>query len=287
MNKEPNKGKLRYAFFGTPPLTLPLLDTLSEQGLPPLLVVSTPDRPRGRGMELMRPPSALWAEEHGIPLLQPDKLTPEFVESLKVYDLDLILVVAYGKILPQSLIDLPPFGIYNVHYSLLPRWRGATPVESAILHGDSQTGVTIQKMAFELDAGAIVRQESVTVFPTETTPELRDRLNMIARDILPETLLAIYEGKATFTPQRNEEATYCKKIEKGEGLIILSDDPLGNYRKYRTYFGWPGSYFFIEKNSKQIRVLIKKASLEDGAFMIERVVPEGKKEMDYKAFLSA
>lgn len=275
----------RLAFFGTPELTLSLLDELMVTNLTPVLIVTGEDKPQGRKMVITPPPVKVWALERGIPLLQPKKLDREFIESFKTYRIELSVVVAYGKIIPEELIALPELGTVNVHYSLLPKFRGATPVEAAILTGETHTGVTIQHMRYELDSGPIIQTAETEILPDETGEKLRSRLNQLARPILVEAINNLFEGRATLTPQDSTEATFCKKIKKEDGEIRLDDDATINYRKFRAYFGWPGTYFFTERNALQMRVLIKDAVLENGKFVIKRVLPEGKKEMSYEEFL--
>ncbi|MDD4988996.1 MAG: methionyl-tRNA formyltransferase [Candidatus Pacebacteria bacterium] len=277
---------LHIAFFGTPELVIPILDELKNAGLIPKVIVTGKDEPQGRKMLVVRPLPKIWAETRGIPVLQPEKINTGFLEDFKKYNIDLGVVVAYGKILPKTLLELPRFGMINVHYSLLPKYRGATPVESAILNGDDTTGVVIQKMAYELDAGDIIEKEKVIIYPNETAPSLRNRLNEIAKKLLVTTIQKIADGTAAYEKQDDTKASHCKKIKKEDGLIDLTDDPAKNLQKFRAYFGWPGTYFFIERNSKKIRVIIKDAMLKEGVFEITRVIPEGKKEMSYKDFLA-
>ncbi len=278
--------KLSIAFFGTPELVIPILNELEGAGLVPKIIVTGKDKPQGRKMLITKPIPKVWAEERGIPILQPGKIDENFLNDFKKYDVDLGVVVAYGKILPETLLDIPRLGMINVHYSLLPKYRGATPVESAILNGDQETGVAIQKMAFALDAGDIIEKQKVTINPNETAPDLRNRLNEIAKGLLVKTIKELSGNSASYEKQDDSQATLCKKIKKEDGLIDPSGDAILNYRKFRAYFGWPGSYFFVEKNGKKLRVVIKEATLKEEKFEIIRVIPEGKKEMSYKDFLS-
>jgi len=190
----------------------------------------------------------------------------------------LFIVVAYGKILPEKLINLPKLGSLNIHYSLLPKYRGASPVESAILNGDIETGVTIQKMEFKMDAGPIVAQEKIFIHSNEKTPDLRKRLIKIGGELLVKTLPIYIENKIKLIPQNEIEATYCKKIKKEDGLIDLNDSPIKNYNKYKAYAIWPRTYFF--KNGK--RIIVTKAKLENDEFIIEKIIPENGKEIYYK-----
>jgi methionyl-tRNA formyltransferase len=185
--------------------------------------------------------------------------------------------------MPQALLDIAP--MYNVHYSLLPRWRGATPVESAILAGDTETGVAIQKIVYKLDAGPIVALEKTTIGPDETTPELRGRLNTIAARMLVDLMPALADGNPTASEQDESAATHCGKMTKEDGLLDLSDDGIVNYRKYRAYALWPRTYTFFERDGKRIRAIITKAHLENSTFVIDTIKPEGKGEMPYADFV--
>ncbi len=273
---------MNIAFFGTPPFTTDFLYTLVASGYPPSLVVTGPDRPSGRGMTLASPAPKVWADEHTIKVLQPEKLDDAFFAELSQTQWDLFVVVAYGKIMPQRVIDLPKYGTINVHYSLLPKYRGATPAESAILNGDTTTGVTIQQMVYKLDAGNILSKKEIAIDPIDTTPILRDKLNTEALTLLPETVKKIIDGTIAPTAQDESFVTTCTKISKEDGEINLLDNAITNDRKYRAYYGWPGSYFF--DNGK--RVKITKAHLEAQTFVIDEVIPENGKRMPYSVFRS-
>lgn len=266
---------MKIAFFGTPAFTTDFLDKLVESGFSPSLIVTNPDRPSGRGMSLRSPEPKLWGDAHGIQVLQPEKIDEDFIANLGEWDL--FVVVAYGKILPEKLINLPKYGTINVHYSLLPKYRGATPVESAILNGDEKTGVVIQQMRYKLDTGPILMQKEISIAGDDTTPTLRDKLNVEALSILPEVLKKIVDGTIKPQEQSEENASHCKKIAKEDGLINLSDDPMLNDRKYRAYYGSPGIFFF--KDGKRIK--ITKAHLDGEHFVIDEVIPENGKRTSF------
>jgi len=282
------KRKSNIAFFGTPELTIPLLNSLKENNLLPTLLVTTKDMPKGRGLVLTPSPAKLWAIENNIPYLQPEKIDSDFIKKLKEKQFDLFVVVAYGKILPQELIDLPTHGTINIHYSLLPKYRGATPVESAILNGDTETGVCIQKMQFKLDTGPILALENVVIPREITASDLRTMLNEKAKDMLSRVIKEYISGNITPIAQDEHLASYCKKIKKEDGLIDIHDNSIVNYRKFRAYFSWPRTYFFaLRKNdtSKKIRVIISSAEFKENQFAITKVIPEGKKEMSFDQFV--
>lgn len=270
-------NKLNFVFFGTPDVASETLEILKQAGYLPSLIVTATDKPQGRKMLLTPPPVKIWAMENNIPFLQPEKIDEEFTLKLSTLDFQLSLVVAYGKILPEEILNIPKLGYFNIHYSLLPKYRGASPVESTILNGETQTGVTIQKMAFKMDAGAIVAQTETEIGVTETAPELRSRLIKIGGVLLVETLPKIIDGSITETEQNGNEATFCKKIKKEDGQIDLDADPKQNYNKFRAYAHWPRTFFF--KDGK--RIIITDASLIDGKFVINKIIPEGGKETAY------
>lgn len=273
----------RFAFFGTPALCLEVLTALETAGYVPALVVTVPDRPQGRGMDMRETAVAIWARERGIEVLKPEKLDTAFIEDFTKRGIAFSIVVAYGKILPQALLDVAP--MYNIHYSLLPRWRGATPVESAILAGDAETGVAIQRIVFKLDAGPLVAVEKTKVDEDETAPELRARLNTIAAKKLVEIFPQLSVNDMKLQEQDETAATHCGKISKEDGLIDLGDDGIVNYRKFRAYFGWPGIYAFFDRGGKRIRTIITKCHMEGSKFVVNAVKPEGKGEMPYADFV--
>lgn len=274
---------MKIAFFGTPAFTTDFLNKLTEAGFSPSLIITNPDRPSGRGMALKSPEPKVWADEHGIQVLQPEKLDEEFFNTLSQQSWDLFVVVAYGKIIPEKVIDLPKYGTINVHYSLLPKYRGATPVESAILNGDETTGISIQKMRYKLDTGPIYLRSEVTIAPTDTTPTLREKLNNEALKFIVPTITSIFKDSIIAIEQSEKGATHCKKISKEDGLIDLNDSGVVNDRKYRAYFGSIGTYFI--QNGK--RVKITKAHFENGLFVIDEVIPENGKRMGFESFNSS
>lgn len=273
----------RFAFFGTPYVARDTLATLVEHGYVPAVVITSPDARSGRGMMYTPSPTKAWAIEHELPLMTPDALTREVVENIAEYGCEYAIVVAYGKILPQMLIHAFPKGMLNVHYSLLPKYRGASPVEAALLAGDTVTGVTIQKMVLALDAGDVMTTREVPIGIEETTRELRPRLIEEGADLLVSTLPSFIDGTAHFTPQDAAQATRCGKIAKEEGELDFPGNDAVNWNKYRAFAESPGTYFYMQKEGKRFRVKIKSATYHHGRFLPFRVVPEGKKEMDYAA----
>lgn len=281
------KGKdknLNFVFFGTPEVASETLQILKENGYLPSLIVTATDKPQGRKMILTPPPVKIWAEENKIPYLQPEKLDDEFILKLSTFNFQLSIVVAYGKIMPEDILNLPKLGSINIHYSLLPKYRGASPVESAILNGEEETGVSIQQMEYKMDAGPILAEEKTIILKTEKAEELKKRLIKIGGELLVKILPDLLEQKIIPKPQDETQATFCKKIKKEDGLIDVKVEPSQTYsqalyNKFRAYAHWPRIYFF--KDGK--RHIITEAVLENEKFIIKKVIPEGKKETDWKS----
>ncbi len=291
---------LKFVFFGTPDVASETLEILKGNGFLPSLVVTAPDRPQGRKMIITPPPVKIWAIENNVPYIQPENLNQKEIwnvlgtlgrsdgDGQRKFSAenfrgeqnipDLFLVVAYGKIMPEEILNFPKFGSINIHYSLLPKYRGASPVESAILNGDKETGISIQKMELKMDAGPIIAQEKIEILPDEKASESRARLIKIGGELLIKTLPDFIAGKINPIPQDESLATHCKKIKKEDGLIDLNDDPIKNYNKFRAYATWPRTFFF--KDGK--RIIITDAKLENGQFVIKKIISEGGKETTYK-----
>ena len=276
-----------FAFFGTPYVARDTLAYLASQGYIPEVVVSSPDARRGRGLTLTPSETKAWALECDLKILTPETIDADFIEQIKAYGCAYAIVVAYGKILPQALIDAFPQGILNIHYSLLPKYRGASPVEGALLNGETETGVTVQQMVYALDAGDILASETTNILPEETTRELRPRLVSLGARLLAEMLPAFEAGTLTPVPQDHVHATMTRKIRKDQGELSLQGNATENWNRYRAYAESPGTYTFLEKDGNRIRVKIRTAAYENGAFVPVRVVPEGKNETAYSSLVSS
>ncbi|MEK7539514.1 MAG: methionyl-tRNA formyltransferase [Patescibacteria group bacterium] len=289
-------NKINFGFFGTPEVASETLEILKEKGFIPLFIITSPDAKKGRGLHLQASPVAIFAEKNNIPCLKPEKLDENFNLVVGVPNgtpttkWDLFIVVAYGKIIPEKIINMPKLGSINIHYSLLPKYRGASPVESAIRQGDTETGITIQKMKFKMDSGPIIAQKKVFILPDEKAPDLRRKLIKIGGELLVKILPEFAAGKIKLTPQNESLASVCKKIKKEDGLVNLEKEPPSVlYNKFRAYAYWPRTFFFVRRNLgkgrfSNIRTIITDAELRDNKFVIKRVLPEGKKEIKYEDF---
>mgnify|MGYP001597438659 FL=1 len=274
------KKNIKIGFFGGPEYSVMTLDKLHSSGFDISFVLTSIDKPKGRKLLLSPSPAKSWALEKNIPVLQPEKLKEEsLVNQLRKYNCDVFVVMAYGKIIPDEILNIPKSKSLNIHPSLLPEFRGSCPIESAILADKRDTGVTIIRMDSEMDHGPIVAQEKVKLekWPI-TSHELGKILVNVGADLLISILPDWIDGRIKEKEQDHTKAVYTKKIEKEDGLINLLDDPYKNYLKIQAYHGWPSAYFFKEK----IRMKITQASYLDGKLIIEKVIPEGKNEMDYK-----
>lgn len=229
---------MRLVFFGTPEFAVPTLEALAREH-EIALVVAQPDKPAGRGMKMQAPAVAVKARAMGLPLAQPPRIrNDEFLASIAALKPDAGIVVAYGKILPANLLTIPANGFINVHASTLPKYRGAAPIQRAIEHGETTTGVTIMRVDEELDHGAMLAIETTEIGPDERTPSLASRLSRIGAEALLRVLKTMPEG----TPQDHAAATYAPKIEKSEGAIDWSDPTATIYNKFRAFDPWPGIF---------------------------------------------
>jgi methionyl-tRNA formyltransferase len=234
------------AFFGTPEPAVEILEWLKKAKLMPLLVITNPDKPQGRNLALTPSPVKIWAEEHDLDLFQPEKLDDAALATLSETAWDLFIVVAYGKIIPQAILDLPKYGSINVHYSLLPKYRGASPIESQILADDKNPGVSIMVLDSKMDHGPLLATAPVPVpaWPPTAT-ELRQASNEVAGKLLTELLPTFLSGELKPQEQDHAIATYTKKFTKTDGEIKLTDDPYKNFLKIQAFNEWPQTYLFL------------------------------------------
>ena len=233
---------MRIIFAGTPPFAAAALNALAEAGHDIVLVLTQPDRPAGRGMKLTPSAVKLAALARGLPVSQPPSLkSPEAEAELRAADADVMVVAAYGLILPQVVLDLPRFGCLNIHASLLPRWRGAAPIQRAILAGDAETGITVMQMDEGLDTGDMLLKKAVAIGPGDTAQTLLDRLSITGGEAIVEALDLLADGKLRPTPQDNAQATYAAKLNKAEAQIDWTQDAQQIARAVRAYNPFPAA----------------------------------------------
>ncbi|MBP9710698.1 MAG: methionyl-tRNA formyltransferase [Candidatus Pacebacteria bacterium] len=275
-----------FAFFGTPRFAVRVLDALEAKGLLPALVITAPDKPAGRGLEVKQSPVKEWALARGIDVLTPTTLKDEtLVAELQNTDWDVFLVAAYNKLIPNAILNIPQKGSLNVHPSLLPKFRGPSPALSAVLADERTTGVSVMQMSDKMDAGPVVAQARIELEESEWPPKgslFEDLLATEGGTLLAETLPEWLKG--TITPEVQDEtmATFTKKFSSNDALIDLSGNAREQLLKIRAFDKNPRA-FYIDQNGK--RIIITEADIVDGKLEILKVIPEGKKEMEYKEFL--
>jgi methionyl-tRNA formyltransferase len=292
---------LRIVFMGSPDFALPSLQTLSKHHQV-VGVITQPDKPSGRGRELKSPPVKTLAQELNIPIIQPEKLRD--TTQLEIWKPDLIVVAAFGQILKKNILDFPKYGCLNVHASLLPRWRGAAPINAAILAGDDETGITIMKMDIGLDTGDMLTKKSMRLTPDMTAGSAFQTLSTLGADLLIETIPDYINGKITPEPQNNQLATYAPMLKKEDGKLNFNDSVYEIERRVRAMNPWPSAWFEWDGNLlKVMRVSISEKKVgeagnrftldgrgavtcSDGAIILEEVQPAGKKVMAGKSFLA-
>ncbi|MBX9809377.1 methionyl-tRNA formyltransferase, partial [Candidatus Gracilibacteria bacterium] len=301
---------MRIGFFGTPSLSASVLqDLIDSSGIDVVFVVTNPDKPIGRSGDLQPTPVKVLATHHNIPVYTPMSVrnSVEFFEILRSYDCDYFVVVAYGKIVPQEILDIPHRMCINVHGSILPAYRGASPIQSALLHGEKETGVTIMQMSIGMDEGDILKIRHIPLDPSETSATLFEKFAKVSGPTLVDTIRELQLGGITPLPQDSTLATYCKKIEKEDGLIDWNQTATDIYHKWQAYTPWPGIYTTYENKRlllEEVGVLEIKIEegkpgtvlkLENGmigvvcshgVLTLERVKLEGKKSQLIRDFIN-
>ena len=297
---------MRVVFFGSPPTALPALNGLLSAGHEIRLILTQPDKPAGRGKRLTPPAVKVFAQDHNLPYLQPERIRQDerVLEAIKEANPDINIVVAYGQIIPASIIYLPPLKSLNIHFSLLPKYRGAAPVQWAILNGERFTGVTIFQLTEKMDEGPILSQEVVPILPRENAHELETRMSHIGAQLLIRTLEKI--GTLPLKEQDHSLATYAPKLTKEQGRIDWQEPAEVVDRKVRAFYGWPGAFTFL--NGQRLEIIsgqvtqglmpaarpgevvqldksgIYVCSGQKTFYLIEKVKPEGRKEMSAYSF---
>jgi methionyl-tRNA formyltransferase len=296
---------MRAAFLGTPDFAVPCLRALLEVADVPL-VITQPDKPQGRGMALSPPPVKVFALEQGLRVEQPTKARDgTLLQLLQSAQLDLALVVAYGKILPKDVLDAPRLGCLNVHGSLLPRWRGAAPIQWAVVSGDAQTGVCLMQMDVGMDTGAVLARRVVDIGANETGGELFERLSALSGELVREELPRI--EALTPEPQPEEGVTHARMIEKSDGQLDFTQPAQAVHDRARGFYPWPGA--FTSLDGKRVKVHRTRVALREGkraapgvvlqadadgivvacgegALRIEELQLDGKKRVSAQAFLA-
>jgi methionyl-tRNA formyltransferase len=294
---------MRIVFMGSPPFALPSLKAMVQE-YSVVTVVSQPDRPAGRGRAATPPATKTFASEASIPFFQPDKLRDaDALAHIASLQPEMIVVAAYGQILPQDLLDLPQNGSLNVHASLLPRWRGAAPIQAAILNGDEDSGVTIMQMDAGLDTGPILSQRRCTLEADETGGSLSERLSQIGAKLLVETIPSFVSGETVPQPQNEADATHAPMLKKGDGALDLGSTAEQLARQIRAFDPWPGTFVMWG----DLRLAVKRAhaasrngtvpgevitiegapalATTDGMLVLDVVHPAGRREMSGAAFI--
>ena len=254
---------LRIIFMGTAELSGASLEKLfGDKRYSVLAVVTQPDKPKGRDLKLTPSPVKVLAEKLNLPILQPLKARDEkFISELRELKPDLIVVVAYGQILPQTILDLPPFGCLNVHTSLLPKYRGAAPIQWAIADGEPETGVTIMKMDAGLDTGAILSTHRTPILPTDDSQILHDRLAQLGAELLIETISTFVAGRISPQAQPAEGSTYAAKIKKEDGRIDWNLSAQKIWNRLRAFTPWPSAFTFLKTELKRQLLKIWKVEV--------------------------
>jgi methionyl-tRNA formyltransferase len=256
---------MRLLFLGTPDFAVPALDAVAREH-EIVLVVAPPDKPSGRGMQMHAPPVAVRARELGLPLLQPAKMRdPQFLEEVAKASPEAGVVIAYGKILPPALLAIPPRGLFNIHASILPYYRGAAPIQRAIEHGEQTTGVSIMRVDEQLDHGPVLAIETTLIGSDERTPSLSKRLSLLGAEAMVTSLREIERGTVVETPQDHERATYAAKIEKQEGAIDWHDSAETIFNRFRAFDPWPGIFLTLRRGDGEEMLKLNEVILSGGS----------------------
>lgn len=293
----------KVVFMGTPDFSIPILEKLNKE-TNVILVVTMKDKPRGRKNILTPSPIKRFALDNNLKVFTPDSIKKDFklIVDLKP---DIIITCAYGGILPKDLLNIPKYGCINVHASLLPKYRGASPIHSAVINGEKETGITIMYMDEKMDTGDIISSSKININDSDNTGLIHDKLSLLGSELLIETLPQIFDGKVKRIKQNDSDATYCKKLTKEDEHISFDDSSVNIYNKIRGLNPYPGCY--IKINNKVIKVIESKIgdkstkkygtitsvnkdsigiSTNDNDILITKIKPEGKKEMLIKDYLN-
>ena len=296
---------MRIIFLGTPDFALPSLKSIIEAGHSLIAVVCQPDKPSVRG-KIRFSPIKQYAIDNGIPVYQFAKIRVDGVDTIKELNPDIMVTVAYGQIISQEILDIPKYGVINVHGSLLPKYRGAAPIQQAVIDGETETGITIMQTALSVDSGDILLTVKTPIYPDETAGELFDRMAEIGAEAVVKGLEMIEQGTAKFVPQNHSEATFCKIFKKEMGLVDFDTDfcTLKNFVRGMT--PWPGAFTHIDGKTMKIFSVSKAdmnsdlpcgailaadskhgliVKIKDGSISVDQLQIEGGKRMDAKSYL--
>lgn len=303
---------MRIIFMGTPEFAVPVLESLINSRHEVVAVVTQPDRPKGRGKNMQFSPVKECALAHNIPVMQPVNVSvPEVIDELRAYEPELIVVVAFGQFVTKKIREMPKYGCINVHASLLPKYRGAGPIQWAVINGEKESGVTTMYMCREIDKGDMLLKDMVTLDPKETGDSLHDKLSMMGGPLLLKTIDQLEDGSAVRIPQCEEESTYAPKLEKTMGNIDWTMDADRIERLVRGLNSWPGT--FTKIHGKTVKIwdcdVVRQETLTEnqaaatpgtvivsekdqlivkagnGALSLRMLQPEGKKNMTVDAYL--
>jgi methionyl-tRNA formyltransferase len=307
-----NLTDFRVVFMGTSTFADVLLNSLLEEKYNIVGIYTQPDKKTGRNRIFSKSAVKITAEKNNLDIFQPERLDESSIETLRQLKPALIIVAAYGKILPRKILDIPKFGCINVHASLLPKYRGPSPIQNALLNGEKETGSTIMLMDAGIDTGDILSQEKIIIRPDETFPELMGRLAGISSSLLLETLPKWTEGRVKPIHQDNSRASLCRLIEKNDGHILWSDNALIIYNIYRALYSWPGIFSYWERGTERVRIKLNKIGILEtdkteshhlgevmelpdgkigvqtakGIVILEEIQLEGKKNMKVESFIN-
>lgn len=297
MSKE---KKINIGFFGTSEFAFEAIKKIFDSGINIKFVVTQNPKPCGRGNRISDSPVGLFSKKNNLSLYTPQKLDDNiFLSDLSRFEIDFIVVVAYGKILNSTILNIPKFFCLNIHGSILPKWRGAAPIQRAILNGDKKTGVSIMVVKEKLDSGPVIVKEEINIETNDNSETIHKRLGEIGSKLILEALINIYNNNFTFEEQKESEATYAEKVMKSETKIDWSETAEIINRKIRAFHPWPGAWTYLHKNEKKIRIKIIEAEIianlnkniksngdklivkcKENFLKIKKLQPEGKKVMN-------
>jgi methionyl-tRNA formyltransferase len=284
---------MNFIFFGTDDFSVGVLNELKKAGLMPKIIITAPDRPAGRGNQIQKPEAKIWAEKNKVRCLQPERYDNKFLNEISG-DWDIFALASYGRIIPDSVLDIPKKGTLNVHPSLLPKYRGASPIESAMLADDKNTGVTIMLMDEKMDHGPILLQELMEIEEWPAKIELEKEMAQIGGQLLAGAIPLWMNDEIVAENQNHSRATFTLKMSKSHGLIevekILNLKDLSQkeqrdiFLKIQAFSPWPSAFFFLKTDKEVVRVKITESKWTEDGLEILKVLPAGRKEMSWDNF---